>query len=682
MKIVKALDDMKLEILAIPFGGPDDLDSDGEYFNAKTRIHADKFPEIPLVYYHGYDPDGKPSEEPHYIGTAKYSRTDEKGHWYIGVLDSASEWAKRAWQAAKEQILRASSGSIAHLVRMAGRWIKEWPVAEVSLIDANGKRQPANQRAVALPVMKAVYEQAGLALPDGLEAEPEASVRDAAAEAEDSTPKPTKRKEVKTMETNEISPEVQAQLKRLADLEKAEAERIEKEKIEAAAADAVKAARESWEKERETEAAKAGRLPEVPENVTTAKFANLWKYDNLSPEDHAVMVGVLLSAASDPRHKGGGASEDALKALAIKMEEDKGDFGKFGRNALKAAGIKANEIMQFDLANYGDDWVGVAYSNAIWESIRQEAFVVDKLPKIEVPQGNESYVVPLESGDPTFYKVAEAATTATTTGWPNATITSSQAGSAKVTLSLSKMGARVLWSGELAERSLIPVAEQLRMQLVKAGAEQFEHAIIDGDSTTTGSTNINDIAGTPAGTELFLMFNGFRKSGLVTTTANSRSGGALTVEDYLETMKMLGVAGKNADVRKCAFIVDPNTYWKSFELDEVKTRDVFSAPVIENGRLTGLYGYPLYPSWNMHYKSAARKANTAGKVDQDVVGNNTTGSILAVRWDQWMLGYQRRMTLETTRIARADTYEIVAMMVAGLAQRDTEAAAITYNLTV
>jgi len=77
-----------------------------------------------------------------------------------------------------------------------------------------------------------------------------------------------------------------------------------------------------------------------------------------------------------------------------------------------------------------------------------------------------------------------------------------------------------------------------------------------------------------------------------------------------------------------------------------------------------------------------RKANSAGKIDQDTTGNNTTGSILAVRWDQWLLGYRRRMTMETTRIARADTTEIVALMRLGLAQRDTEAAAITYNITV
>ena len=84
----------------------------------------------------------------------------------------------------------------------------------------------------------------------------------------------------------------------------------------------------------------------------------------------------------------------------------------------------------------------------------------------------------------------------------------------------------------------------------------------------------------------------------------------------------------------------------------------------------------------MHRVSTARKANTAGKVDNTTTTNNTTGSILAVRWDQWLLGWRRRITVETTRYPRSDSSEIVMLMRFGLAQRDTEASAITYNLTV
>jgi len=680
---VKAIGDWQLDVLAIPYGGPQNgKDNDNEYFSPRTDLFKQHFQTPIVTYYHGYDPNGKPQGEPEVIGQIEADswRETPEGHWVRVILDKASEYAKRVWEAAQRGIARASSGSIAHLVRTArdGEILK-WPLGELAIFDAEGDRQPANNYAVALPVMKSVYSQAGVTLPD---IEPEINDSEGDAEGEQQRAEPAVDMVGKLENlTGDIKMDEKELIELLdkRDAQKAEREKAEREReaeIQARIDEATKKATD----EAEAKFAKSNRIIS-DKNVTIAQSSDLWKYDNLTPEDQAVLVGVLQAGEKSGQSRDG-ATESALKALAVKLTEDKSEFGYHGKIAMKHAGIKSDEIQQQDLTSYGDEWVGVAYSNALWEKIRAGSFVADKLPKIEFPAGHESIVIPLESGDPTFYKVAEATDTETS-GWPNATITSSQMGTSSKTISLVKMGARVLWSGELEEDSLIPWVSQLRAQLAKAGAEQLEHAIIDGDTDTTASTNINDIGGTPDATDLFLLFNGFRKSPLITTTANSRSGGALTAEDYLETLKLMGTAGLNAaDITKVGFIVDPNVYWKTLELEEVKTRDVFVSPTIENGMITGLWGYELYRSYFMHYKASDRKANSAGKVDQDTTTNNTTGSILAVRWDQWLLGYRRRMTMETTRIARADTTEIVALARLGLAQRDTEASAITYNITV
>jgi hypothetical protein len=145
----------------------------------------------------------------------------------------------------------------------------------------------------------------------------------------------------------------------------------------------------------------------------------------------------------------------------------------------------------------------------------------------------------------------------------------------------------------------------------------------------------------------------------------------------------MGGAGINAlDRSKVSFIIDPLTHYKSLELADVKTRDVFGSPTIEGGQLTGIYGYDIDVSGSMCKASATRQSNSAGKVDVDTTTNNTKGSILAVRWDQWQFGYRRMMTVETERVAAADAWQIVALLRAGLIQRDTEASAISYNLTV
>lgn len=471
--------------------------------------------------------------------------------------------------------------------------------------------------------------------------------------------------------------------------EKAAAEQRQKE-ID----DAVTAALKTQAKE----FAKTRRLPsgqqEAPSQSApyVTAFADTRKYDGLSIDDLAFVAGVLDSAKRQNRSHVG-VSDTALKALAIKIAEDKSEFGEEARRDLKAAGLdpaevtnsaKANELDYSTQAGFGDEWVGVEYSRRLWARIRAGSFVASKLPTVEVPQGSESIVIPLESGDPTWYKVAQTTGTNSTTLRPDATIPTSKLGTDSKTLTVAKMGARVIYSAELEEDSLIPWAAQLRMQLETSGAENLEHVIIDGDTDASATTNINDIGGTPAATDVFLLFNGFRKSALITTSSNSRSaGGSLVDTDFLATIKLMGNAGLNAlDKSKVGFVVDLNVNWKVLELASVKTRDVFTNATIENGVLSGIWGYPVYSSAFMHFQSSARKANTAGKVDRTTPSNNTTGAILAVRWDQWLLGFKRRMTIKIQDIPDSDASQIIAIARVGLAQRDTEAVAETYNVGV
>ena len=702
---VKALtggehDEWVLDVLGVPYGGPNNgKDSDGEYFSPQTKLHEDKYTLPPIVYYHGLTPDGKPAGAPEYIGKAVSYEDRGEGRWYRVVLDKANAVAKRVWEAAQNGLARASSGSIAHLVRVArDGHIMEWPVGELSVFDVGEGRQPANQYAVALPTLKAVYLQAGLTLPEmesSGETEPEAAPPEAlegAAKAAETGGADVTEQDVMEESTMTEQVDIQAQVANaVAEALKAERDAQQKAAEEEAArkaaiADAVKAEREKWEAEN----AKSARLPGGAPFV--AKHSDVWKYDNLDAGDQAVLVGIL-GEAQKSRLSRDGASEAAIKALGIKLEEDAeqdGAVGVVGMKALKAAGFagKANELNYSTYSTYGDDAVGVAYSQALWEKIRKDAWVASQIPSIEVPQGHESITIPLEGADPTFYKMAQATGLASSTDHaPAATVTSSKVGTSSQSLTLAKMGARTLWSGEMEEDSLIPWVAQMRAQMARAGADTFNAVLIDGDTETGATTNINDIGGTPGGSEYFMLLNGFRKLALVTNTANKRDGGVLTVEDFLETLKLLGNSGKNADPSKVGFIVDPNVGWKLLELDEVKTRDTFSRPTIENGQLASIWGYNVRTSWNMHKSSEANtgyvyKTNTAGKVDIDTASNNTKGVILAVRWDQWLLGYRRRMVIETTRFPESDTNQIVAQMRFGMTYRDTEASAITYNLTV
>jgi len=629
----------------VVYGG---VDLDGEAFAADTDYQLDLVPNKPVFYDHAQ------RDIKHSLGNVAELKSDDDGIWIEAELDRSRQYVDHVMALVHAGRLGWSSGSVSHLARREGGIIKAWPLVEFSLTPT-----PAEPRTLGVSELKSLLDE----MPE----------LDQFIPAEIHDPTSGEKGAMKMSEQNTTVEPVQAPPADNAVLE------------------AIKALGTQFAGlQNEVQAIKAV-ADKTPVNDPGYAAPNVvmntdhWRYDNTETGDLAVMIGVLDSA--DRGRTGRKASAPAYKALAMRLDSDesrKSDAMRTAGHALKMSGIKANEIAQSTLASYGDEWAGVAYSGALWEKVRQNTFVIDRLPQVEFPAGAESMVIPLESTDPTWYKVAQAASLSSNPGGiPTNTVTSSQMGTANTSMTLAKMGARVLWTGELEEDAILPYVAQLRRQLAVSAAEYLEHAIIDGDTEAGATTNINDIAGTPAGTEAFMLFNGFRKIPLVTLTANSRDGGALDVADFLETLKLMGVGGLAALAQdRVGFILDRHTHWKALELPEVKTRDVFGGATLENGRLSNIWGYPVYVSGQIA-RGGSGKSNTAGKVDADTAGNNTKGQILAVRWDRWMFGWRRRMTLETTRIPAADSTEIVALMRAGLIYSATDdCAAVTYNLTV
>ena len=693
---IKAVADYELDVLAVPFGDAQHRDSDKQYFSPATKTYREKFPNPLTIYYHGFTAAGlnaAPDPNPEEIGSAKFDHTDTRGHWYRISLDKSKEIVTgRVWPSAVKGELRASSGSVSHLVRYDKRTgeIKNWPVAEISLIDTGGKRQPANAYAVALPVIKSMYKAAGISLPD-LASEPEVeeettAVVHSTAQAQEDKLKSSKSKKEIDMTEEEM----------LALLDKRDAVLAAKAAKDAETARVL--ALEEENKALKADAAKSRRLPLGDGAPYQAKFAATWKYDNLDAASLALVIDMMRA---NPRPDGERPGANMIQALALKCATGiKNDEDRvYVQGAMKAAGLStekevveaaikaATDPMYSTLSTGGSDWVGTAYSNEIWRIIRENRQIVAKIPSVIIPDGFSSEYFPVESTDPTWYKVAEATASDATLLVPAATVLASQAVTARKQMTIAKMGARVLYTGELVEDSLIPFADQLKLQLQISGGEMLEHVVIDGDTATGATTNINCIGGTPVATDLYLLLDGMRKFGLITNTGNSRSAsGGLAINDFIETLWLMGPAGlAAADPKNCLFIVDPNVLKAASLLPEVLTKDVSSAATLENGWLTGIWGIPVFPSWFQHFRSTTnpRKANTAGKVDTTTQANNTTGAILGVRTDQWKLGYKRKMTIEVNRIANADSYEVVALMRWGLLSRDTKyPAAITYNVGV
>mgnify|MGYP000865272966 CR=1 FL=1 len=176
-----------LDVLANPFGGPDNgKDADGQYFSPQTKFHEDKIPLPPVVYYHGYGDDKRPMGEPEFIGRTVKRWVDGQGVWYRVILDRANKFARRVWEAARAGAARASSGVVLATMRFSKRTgeITSWLNGEVSIFETSGDKRPANSYAVAVPAMKAVYQRAGLVLPDELQTDASDAIGEQQSEAE------------------------------------------------------------------------------------------------------------------------------------------------------------------------------------------------------------------------------------------------------------------------------------------------------------------------------------------------------------------------------------------------------------------------------------------------------------------------------------------------------------------
>jgi len=638
----------------VVFGG---RDLEGDTFTAETNYKLDLVP-AKLVFY-----DHTLNGVEHDLGVVNNDsiKMDAKGLWIEAQLDRSADYVDEVLKLVEAGVLGWSSGSVAHLARRERGTIKSWPIVEFSLTPTPAEpRTLGIERIKALaavyPNLKALQEDGRDLSDDATETEAEAvEIKSSNEEVNDMSDEQT------TTAPAADNSEVLAAIGQLAESVKAVSGRIE--------------------------AIENKPVNEQPPAVNiVTKSVDTRQYDNI--ETGALALGLsIVKAAGKP------VSESLYKAVAMRLEGDadmnRGPMSVKSYNeaarAFKsfARGIKANELVYSTQTDAANEWIGVAYSGELWDLVRNATMIWNRIPEIPVPMGVESVVIPTLEASPTFYKVAEATAQGANPGATTNTVTTSKPTTGNATMTLSKLGAGVTFTGEVNESSVLPFAQYLRNDLVQTHAEYMDAIALNGDTDASATTNINDIAGTPAATDWFLTANGFRKSALVTNTANSRDGGSLTSADFIETVKLMGAAGREAmDRNRVSFVLDPATHWAAMQLADVKTRDVFNGATIENGMLASIWGYEVLVSAEMHRGSTSLLANSAGKVDLDTQGNNTLGAILAVRWDQWRRGEMRRITIEAERVPRADATEITALSRFGLVQRFTEGAAISYNLTV
>jgi len=295
-------------------------------------------------------------------------------------------------------------------------------------------------------------------------------------------------------------------------------------------------------------------------------------------------------------------------------------------------------------------------SAALWRKIRLEARVLGALEQFDMP--SQPYDYTKESTDPTFYNVGESTAENQMVIGANMPIGDSKIATAKTTFTAGKVGAITFWSEEMNEDSIIAAEPQFRDQYGISVAHNIDYVLLHGDETTgtTGAaTNISYYKGTPS-SESFLAVNGLRHEPLVTTTADKRAGGTLTLDDVNATRKLMGTAGLyGADVSQLVMFCDTATGMTFEDLDEVRTLDKYGAnATVMRGELGNIKGIPIIKSEDYGLTDVNGWIHTTGT-------NNTYGQFIICNRLGIKVGWRRRPRIYVGQIPFSDAWYILAL---------------------
>jgi HK97 family phage major capsid protein len=595
------------------WGNPQQRDLQGEYFTSETELGLDWYEQRPVLYHHGLDGDLGPAV----IGVIDTLKTDATGLWAEAQLDLHKRYVRTIQTLVDRGILGWSSGSLPHLVEVAddGR-IKRWPIVEGSLTPT-----PAEPRRTDVHTLKSAYETLGLDT-EWLGLDEAVSDDDAAF--------------LNHLKETVVWRHAIDHITRTATGETMQ--------------------NESLRDEFETPARK--RLPIASKDDALKTSITVGSpYDNLDAMD--LLHGYVLLRSAKSFH---GVSERYANALAHKVH-------KTG-----LSGMKADELSYSTQVGFGDEWVPDLWSAQIWNKARLDNVILPLFRTIEMP--SNPFELPIEGTDPSVYFVPETTDEAqqTIAGSGNP-MPDSKIGSGKVQLAAKKLALRVGFSAELVEDAIIPVLTIYREQAMRAIADSIDYVLLNGDTETAATGNINSDNGAPAATARYLAFNGLRKLGLVTNTANRVDGSNAAIDlAKMRSTRFTMDTRYSARPSDLAWIVDGGTYAKLLSASEFLTMDK-AGPLAtaQTGQIGFADGAPVLVSSEMPLTEADGKVGT---------GTNNRGTAVCVYRPGWFVGYRRRIAVSVDYLPYHDSYQLTATVRLAFANFDNDVAATLFNLAV
>ncbi len=279
----------------------------------------------------------------------------------------------------------------------------------------------------------------------------------------------------------------------------------------------------------------------------------------------------------------------------------------------------------------GAELTQTGIATSLWQDFYLASKLVSGLTVTPMP--SDPYDLPLAFGDFTWYKGTQSTAT-----------TSTDLATSESTLTSTEQVAEVDWSYSLNEDSVIALMPAIRARLAISGGKSQDAFFMNADATTTGSSNVNAVEGTPATNDYYLTAgqDGLRHKVIVdyTTSGSNHQGGALSDTTLGNMLALMGDYG--TDIENLRMIPEINSYYKLLTLTNVATVDKYGpAAIILKGELVRYRGIPVIPT------NVWAKTNATGKTANSA--SNTLGSLYVYHNSMWTVGFPRTLMIETWR---------------------------------
>jgi HK97 family phage major capsid protein len=287
----------------------------------------------------------------------------------------------------------------------------------------------------------------------------------------------------------------------------------------------------------------------------------------------------------------------------------------------------------------GDELVPTDMAAELWEDVHLSNVLASNLDR--VPMTSNPLDLPNALGDVTFRK-----------GTENVAVTASDPATAKNTLTVTEHVGEVDWSYSLDEDAVVALMPAVRKTIARNAAETVDGFVLNADSTTAATGNINSDDGAPAGDSYYLSGgqDGIRHLWIVDNSSQATAGAGAALTDAMITSTLVKMDKYAANPRDLLYICDVRTYIRGFLNATtsnapgtfIKSEADVGYSIIATGQVASYRGSPLV------IPTMAPRTEADGK--QSVTSaSNTLGQLSIVNRSQWKVGFVREVEIEVDR---------------------------------